>query len=472
MTNFLLSHYTSFRYKKILNHTNAFMAYALTCLLLLPTPGYAEKPPEKNHAAKEAKAPAAAIEPAKPSGVLAAPEDKNWKGVISKSKLIANSGRTAPEAGFGEKTEAEIQRERPRKARIGVLGAMSGDLERFGMEATNGAELASDELNSKGGIGGKEFELLVFDTKGEVAGARQGVEVLLRHKAIAIVGAATGEVSFSATKILNDGQLIMVSAGSRRRLGDTGPYNFRNTLSDADGIRSLVDYISKNRKWKNVALFSSVLNDYSIKLNAIFKSKLIERDFIITHELYLWSDTMSHIGEDEQTIAGQIKRLRNNPPDVLVFTGDGKEAVKVVSEMWDRGVKVPLVGSEDLDVPEFAALGEKAAGALIYGGFNIGSKNAKAAAFVGAYQKRFGVPPTRLAALSYDTYYMLAKSIEKARSMRPSHVRQALLSIKDFQGVTGLTSIGPTGEAMKSAFIFEWKKQGGQYRFVNVKEGY
>jgi len=473
MINISTIHYTSFHSKISLNYKATFVTFALISLLLLPSPGYAKKPAENNHQAKTEKQTQAkdAKTPVTKSG--RAPADaKSRSGVVSKSRAIAGADRAAPEFGFGDKTDAEILREKPREARIGVLGAMSGQLERFGMDASNGAELASDELNAKGGIRGKQFELLIFDTRGEIAGARQGVETLLQHKAIAIVGAATGEVSFSATKLLNDNQMIMVSAGSRRRLGDTGPYNFRNTLNDADGIGSLIDYISKNRKWKTVALFSSVLNDYSIQLNAIFKSKLMEHNYNITHELYLWSDAMSNIGEDEQTIAGQVKKLQKNPPDFVVFSGNGKEAVKVVNEMWKKGLNIPLMGAEDMDVPELAVLGAKATGALIYSAFNVNSKNAKTAAFVNTYKKRFGAPPTRLAALSYDTYQMLAQAIENAESMRPSHVRKALLSIKDFNGVTGVTSIGPTGEAIKKAFIFELKKQDGQYKFVNIQEGY
>jgi len=480
MINILSKYYTSLRLKIYLNHKYAFISFALISLLLLPNSGYADKQTEKTEPSqtqrepqrKDAKTPATTSKPFKRSERPSSVKGKNLEGFTSKNRAISNSSRAAPEAGFGDKTEAEIQMEKPRAARIGVLGAMSGQLKKFGVEASNGAELASDELNAKGGIRGKQFELLIYDTRGEMAGARLGVETLLKHKTVAIVGAATGEVSFSATKMLNDNQMIMVSAGSRRRLGDTGPYNFRNTLSDKDAIGSLIDYIAKNRKWKNVALFSSVLNDYSIQLNAVFKSKLMERDYKITHELYVWSDAMSNIGEDEQTIAGQVKKLQINPPDVVVFTGNGKEAVKVINEMRGRNIDIPLIGGEDLDVPEFETLGEKAEGVLIYGGFNVNSKNAKAAAFVKMYKKKFGAPPTRFAALSYDTYRMLAKALEDAKSMRPSHVRKALLSIKNFNGITGMTSIGPSGEAVKKAFIFELEKKDGQYKFVNIQEGY
>ncbi len=478
--NIILSrHYNSFLTGKPFKLEKAIIAAVLSCILFLASAGYSNESSKKTSTPNREKTTtiSKAItdsdkEPPKPSEQPMLTAERKWEGVISKSRVIAASDRASPEAGYGEKTESEIRREKPRAPRIGALGAMTGELKQYGIEATNGAELASDELDRKGGIRGMEFELLVFDTKGAISGARKGVETFLEYNTLAVVGAATGEVSFAASKMINDNQLIMISAGSRRRLGDTGPYNFRNTLNDTDGIKSLIDYIEKNRNWKNFTLFSSVLNDYSIKLNAIFKSELLKRNLNISHELYLWSTAMTNINEEEKTIAGQMKLLVKNTPDVIVFTGSGKEAVEVIEEMKKNGIHLPLVGAEDLNAPEFTALGERAAGALLYGGFDVNSKNPKVVAFVKAYRKKFGSLPSRLAALSYDSYNLLARAIEKAESMRPSHLRKALLSIKDFHGVTGRTSIGPTGEAEKKAFIFQLKKQGGDYKFVSVQDGF
>ncbi|MDH5638801.1 MAG: ABC transporter substrate-binding protein, partial [Nitrospinota bacterium] len=200
-------------------------------------------------------------------------------------------------------------KEKPRDAKIGVLGDMSGELSQFGKEAVNGAELASDEVNARGGIKGKEFDLLIFDTAGSVAGARAGVDTFLRHKTVAIVGAATSEVSFAANKLINDNQLPLISSGSRRRLGDTGPYNFRNSLTDSNGVASMVDYIQRKRPWKKFALFSSVVNDYSIQLNAVFKAELLKRKFEIIDEFYIWSHGMDSIMPGERGVEAQIKKM-------------------------------------------------------------------------------------------------------------------------------------------------------------------
>ncbi|MGK7345134.1 MAG: ABC transporter substrate-binding protein [Candidatus Nitrospinota bacterium M3_3B_026] len=379
--------------------------------------------------------------------------------------------KTPPEVGYGVKSEAQIMREKEKKARIGVLAPISGELEEYGIDASNGAELASDERMEKEGIKGMEFELLVFDTKGKMRGAQLGVEAFLDRDVLAVVGAATGEVSFSANKAVNEGQLIMISAGSRRRLGDTGPYNFRNTMDDVRAIKKLIEHLAAERGWKKFALFTSLVNDYSVKLSASFKSAIYDQNLELTHDLAVWDEGTTYMTEEQTSVARQLAKLKENTPDALIYTGDAMEGAEVVTELRKLGLGIPLVGSEDLMVSEYTSIGPKAAGTVVYGGFNANSADPKVRTFVEKYIKRFGKPPSRLAALSYDAYNMLAEAIERAKSMRPSHVREALLSIKDFHGVTGPTSISEDGEAVKDPYIFElMKKENGKYDFVCVKE--
>ncbi|MBF0170072.1 MAG: ABC transporter substrate-binding protein [Nitrospinae bacterium] len=381
-----------------------------------------------------------------------------------------NSEQASPVSGFGEKSEVEIQRERERKPRIACLGPLTGELEHYGQETLHGAELASEELDAAGGVKGVEYELMIIDSQGSIAGTQAAIETLLEHNVLAIVGAGTGEVSFAANKMINEYQLIKMSAGSRRRLGDTGPYNYRNSLDDNHAIVRLVDYLKKEKGWKRFALFSSVVNDYSVQLSAHFKGALLNAGLAVSHELYYWGAPMANMEADETSIDAQVQSLVASPPDAVIFTGGPEEAIEVVNAMRAHKLTIPLVGSEDIDTPEFGALGRKALSTIIYGGFNKDSSNPGVKRFVEAYTKRFGSPPSRLAALSYDSFNILVEATRRAPSLRPSHVRQALGGIKGYQGVTGPTTINETGESLKDPFIFEFQKAGSQYRFVNVRE--
>lgn len=395
---------------------------------------------------------------------------KNQKHKQAPTAKLSTVNRSGPEAGFGVKTEGEIEQEKERKPRIAILGPLTGELQKYGHEALEGVELASEELDAKGGVKGNEYELLVLDTKGSIASTQRAITALLDYDTLAIVGAGTGEVSFAANKFINENQLIKLSAGSRRRLGDTGPYNFRNTLDDTTAIKGVLDYIKKHKKWHRFGIFSSVVDDYSIKLSAAYKIALLNAGMTVSHELFFWGSAMSNIGADESSIEAQVKLLKKDPPDALAFAGSVDEAVEILTRIKEAGLNIPLIASEDIVDPDFIALGELAVGTLIHAGFNADSKKPVVKRFVSAFTKKFHHTPGRLSALAYDSFNMIIDAVKRAPSLRPSHVRQALVDTKNFIGVTGPTSVNEVGESSKSPFILEFRKQGDGYGFVSVKE--
>ncbi len=378
--------------------------------------------------------------------------------------------RVSAEVGYGDKSDVEIMRENPRPPRIAALGPLTGELNYYGKEALNGAELASEELDAAGGVNGVEYELLVVDSKGSIAGTRQAIEALLEYSVLAIIGAGTGEVSFSANKSINENQIIKISAGSRRRLGDTGPYNYRNSLDDTRAVASLVSFIKKERPWRRFAIFSSVVDDYSVQQSAYFKVALLNAGMTISHELFLWGAAMTNVSAEETSIDAQVSEMVKNPPDAVVFTGNPVEGADLLNAMRAKGINAPLIGSEDLIDQAITSLGAKGAGTLVYGGFNADSSEPLVRRFVDAYAKKYGQPPSRLAALAYDSFNMVVEATRQAPSLRPSHVRLALDGIKNYRGVTGPTTINDVGESLKEPFIFELKSEGDKAAFVAIKE--
>jgi branched-chain amino acid transport system substrate-binding protein len=121
-------------------------------------------------------------------------------------------------------------------------------------------------------------------------------------------------------------------------------------------------------------------------------------------------------------------------------------------------------------VPEFYSLGEEAAGTLIYAGFNPNSDNQRIKKFVSNFRNKYKRDPSRVAALSYDAYYVLAKGIETAKSLRPYHIRESLMKTKNFPGITGITSFNENREAIKEPFLLELKRKDNKFTFVSIRE--
>ena len=71
-----------------------------------------------------------------------------------------------------------------------------------------------------------------------------------------------------------------------------------------------------------------------------------------------------------------------------------------------------------------------------------------------------------MAALGYDSVYVLADAMKRAASAEPSKVREALAATKDFDGVTGKTIMDKDRNATKPAVILAIKN--GKFEYVET----
>lgn len=393
--------------------------------------------------------------------------EKEWAESGRKMATREDREKVSAEVDFERKGETEISLEVQRNMKIGVLGAETGELSEYGLKTLRGVRLAAEEINAAGGINGQPLEIIHYNTAGSMTETISAVDKFIAEGVAAIIGSPTGEVTFSASKRLNDQQTILISAGTRRRIGDTGPYMFRNTLPDETAVPDLVNYCINKAVMKNFALVSSMSNDYSITLTALFKRAILNGGGNVVEEVFLWSENTANISKEDSSIEFQVGKIKSKSPDAVVYTGDPLEGIKIIKEMKRQGIKAPLIGGEELITENFVRDGKDAiVGTIVYAGFYADSRLPHIKNFVDSYKKKYGAYPDRIAALGYDALKMMAEAIRKAPSMRPTHIRDSLVEIKDFNGITGMTTFTANREVKKHAYILKAEKEGGRIKFV------
>lgn len=85
-------------------------------------------------------------------------------------------------------------------------------------------------------------------------------------------------------------------------------------------------------------------------------------------------------------------------------------------------------------------------------------------AFVESYNKEYGQNPDACAVLGYDGANLMIETIAKAGVYDAAKITEILAATKDFNAVTGKTSLNETHDAVKSAVILEYKDGKQTYR--------
>ena len=99
--------------------------------------------------------------------------------------------------------------------RIGFVAGTSGRVADLGISGRDAAQLAIEQCNRDGGIGGHPVQLIVKDDQQNPDRARQVVKELIDEGAVAMIGPMTSDMAVAVTPLLNEARL-----GHRKPHGD------------------------------------------------------------------------------------------------------------------------------------------------------------------------------------------------------------------------------------------------------------
>mgnify|MGYP006309072133 CR=1 FL=1 len=98
---------------------------------------------------------------------------------------------------------------------LALLVALSGDVKTFGDGARRGMEMAIAEWNEKGGVLGREVEMVVGDTKCDAQEASNVANKVINQDQVKyIVGAICSSASIPISEVADPAGVIMVSPAS------------------------------------------------------------------------------------------------------------------------------------------------------------------------------------------------------------------------------------------------------------------
>ncbi len=356
---------------------------------------------------------------------------------------------------------------KPRALIVGVIGPLSGDEAHYGEAVLTGISIAADRFNSLGGFRGKAIKIISHDNSGGSDQALEITSALIRKNVVAIFSAPTGWSTFAPTHMANQSKTVFISIGTRRKIGRSGGYIFRLSLPDEIAIDELLAYTIKSLGYRNVALVTSSSYDYSLDLAAVFKQKLQKHGgkILVETDTYDTFSGKSDIGKVAAELSAGSEKLQ-----AIIFTGDVREAAQLAKANRELGLNIPMIGSEDLFDEQFLKRGGEAVkDSLIYTTFAPDRESQMVNDFLTEHMARKSVVPDRFAALAFDAFFLLTQALENADSLESEAVRNALLDLKETEGITGESHWAPDGTPIKYPYFYRVEGSPAGEKFVLIK---
>jgi branched-chain amino acid transport system substrate-binding protein len=334
--------------------------------------------------------------------------------------------------------------------KVAVLVPLSGSAPSFGISARNGALLAIQEWNGRGGVLGRPIEPILEDTQcmGDPA-------IELAHKVIDeddvkfIIGEICSNASLPISEIADKRGVVQISPASTNSAltvhpnGTVKPYIFRACFVDPFQGQVMAKF-ARDRGFQTAFLMIDPENVYSLGLSENFESVFVDRGGeIVGKAMYT---------KDQDHFSGILTQVIESNADILFLPDYYSVINRVIVQAREKGVSAVFMGGDGWDSPELDKIA--AEGAFYTAHFSSLTDRPIVRGWVEYYQAEFRMPPDGIAALSYDAANMLLAAIEQAGSDDPAVVKETL-AVVEWDGVTGLIRFDRFHNPYKPAVIMQ-----------------
>jgi len=352
--------------------------------------------------------------------------------------------------------------------KVAILAPLSGPVPTFGVSTRDGALLAIEEWNAKGGVLGKKIVPIVEDSQCTPDPAVNAAnKVIDQDKVKFIIGEVCSKASIPVSEIANAKGVVQISPTSTNPQvtvgadGKTKEYIFRACFIDPFQGKVGAKFAVEELKAKTAFVLLDQANDYVKGLAEVFiKEFQAMGGTIVGTESYTAQDT---------DFSAILAKVADAKPD-LVYLPDYYNVVNLVTKQAkEKGITAKFLGGDGWDSSDLDLAA--AEGGFFTNHYAADSKAPAAVAFQKAYGERFkdetgkGKVPDALAALAYDAANILLQSIKEAGTDDPAKVRDAMVKIQ-FDGVSGRITFDAQHNPVKSATILQVTRNGPVFNSV------
>ncbi len=322
---------------------------------------------------------------------------------------------------------------------IGSISPLTGTNAVQGLDMKRGEELALEEINAAGGIGGRPLKIIWEDTESSSKGGMDAVHKLVEiNKVPLILGAYSSGISLPTGQWTNSKKVIQIAeASTSPKLRDIGPYFF-----DIMGLDEVM---------------GTMLAEFALDSGAkTFASITVNNPFGIGIEIWTkktidkagrkWLQAVRY-DEKKTDYRAEIERLFAKKPEAVFFTAYGTESKLILKQAYEMGLK-PSKGwyADYMTMWSNEVIPRTAEG---INGLVIGTTTgSRLKEYQAAYQKRYGkgAKQTAFGAYAYDATWVAALALNMAGSTDTDEIAKALHIVsKIYNGVTGDKSFDKDG---------------------------
>lgn len=314
--------------------------------------------------------------------------------------------------------------------RLGMITDRVGPAKGYAEPVAQGAVYAVKEINARGGLLGRQVELLVEDDQGKPDVSATAARKLADSGVAFILSVSLSTATQQAQSVTletrtphmtpsNSGDTLTTQVGNPN-FWQTGPLG-------STQIATLLSY-ARDKAYKRVALLTDN-SDLGQMTNRFFKGALEKAGIQVVSE--------EVVPRGSTTADPQMQKVRAANPDAVFLAGVlTPENALILRSYRQLGLKFPLLGNYNFSIPVYGSIAKGLLDGLVFvDAFDPAKPQTRQ--FIENFKRDNGAEPYNLNGYGYDGVMLVADAIRRAGGTDKDKVREAMQATRGFQGVMG-----------------------------------
>jgi len=381
---------------------------------------------------------------------------------------------------------------------IGCLLPLSGPYQSFGQRALQGLELAQAQFSSQSS--NPPLNIIIKDTGADPDKTITALEELYRDQVAAIIGPiVTSEIAAREAQQMG---IPIITLTQKDNIPEIGDKVFRNFITPKMQVQTLTSFTVESLGLYRFAILYPD-ETYGTTFMNLFWDQLLESGGqVVAVESYKpdqtdFSDSIKKLvglfyeipedlkpveeeladdqeledaetsgqAEDQTQVPGARGGAKEDEPEPIVdfdaiFIPDSPgKAGQIVPQLAYHDIKdVYILGTNLWHSDSLIKIAQQyVQGAVMPDGFFAASPSPRVQEFVRDFEETYQETPDFIEAIVYDTAMILFNVVSREQIRYRSEIRDELLNLDVFPGVTGLTRFDQNGDAQKKLYLLRVK---------------
>jgi ABC-type branched-subunit amino acid transport system substrate-binding protein len=322
--------------------------------------------------------------------------------------------------------------------KIGAILPLTGSGASYGVWMRGGAEIATEEINAAGGIGGRKLEVIYEDHAADASKAVNAMRRLVEVEKVPFTLTSYSAPTLAIQPIGAQSKVVMMNGGGQSDNLANKDYLYNNIPVVSNEVGVVADWLGKEKKFKSAVLI--VANDEAGR-NA---AKTFRERFGAAGGRVLTEEQVALDGND---FRAQLAKLKAAGGDLLFISSYGRNVAIIADQARELGIALPLAATSWVLIPE--VLKAKGAEGMLVTRLPFNPESD----FARKFKQKYNTDAGFFAVQYYTATRVFARAAEEAMKKSGGRldgegVKNAIEAIRAFDTISGKLVFQPNHAAV------------------------